>query len=452
MNTSFFGELLASITEQGRSLLDVRRNRNSDVPVVELCETLLSGRGEASGVAVAGDVLTIYAGMNAEEKRDFFTALLEHFGPDMEKVQDAVAALQKKPDDPALLRQLHAVSEPSRQELVRRLNLAPGGTRALVDMRADLLDCMADNPALREVDRDFEHLFSSWFNRGFLVMRRIDWSTPAAILEKIIEYEAVHEIDGWDDLRRRIGLEDRRLYAFFHPALVDDLLIFVEVALTKDIPGAIGPLLAEERAEISADKAATAVFYSISNCQKGLRGISFGSFLIKQVVEELRRELPALKTFVTLSPVPGFARWFDRELKDESGVVRSLLDDEMIGKLKQQDWQMDWELTKELEPVMSGLCAHYLTREKDRKNRPLDPVARFHIGNGAQLERVNWLGDVSVNGLSQAYGFMVNYLYELRSIEKNHEAFAATGAVAASAAVQKQAKAVPQQKNLMPVS
>lgn len=452
MNTSFFGELLTSITEQGRALLDARRNRNSGAPLAELCEALLSGRGEASGVAIAGEVLARYAGLNAEEKHAFFQELLENFGPDMEKVQDAVAALQQRPEDPALLRNLHSVSEPSRQELVRRLNLAPGGTRALVDMRSDLLDCMADQPALREVDRDFEHLFSSWFNRGFLVMRRIDWSTPAAILEKIIEYEAVHEIDGWDDLRRRIGLEDRRLYAFFHPALVDDLLIFVEVALTKEIPGAIGPLLAEERAEIKAEEATTAVFYSISNCQKGLRGISFGNFLIKQVVEELRRELPGLKTFVTLSPVPGFARWFQRELKDETGPVRTLLDEDLIERLDQVDWQLDLEFTKQLEPMMPGLCAHYLTREKDRKDRPLDPVARFHIGNGARLERVNWLGDISPNGLSQAYGFMVNYLYDLRFIEKNHEAYAATGAVAASSGVQKQARVVPQQKNLVPVS
>ncbi|WP_346908007.1 malonyl-CoA decarboxylase [uncultured Roseibium sp.] len=452
MNTSFFGELLSSITEQGRALLDSRRNRNSGIPVVELCEQLLSGRGEASGVAIAQDVLSTYAGLGREDKQAFFLALLERFGPDLDLVQQAAAKLQEAPDDPAVLRQLHAVSEPRRQELIRRLNLSPGGTRALVDMRAELLNYLADHPELREVDRDFEHLFSSWFNRGFLVMRRIDWSTPASILEKIIEYEAVHEISGWDDLRRRIGLEDRRLYAFFHPALVDDLLIFVEVALTREIPGAIAPILAEERAEIGAEEANTAVFYSISNCQKGLRGISFGNFLIKQVVEELRRELPGLKSFVTLSPVPGFARWLARDLKDEAGRARSALGDDLYEELQTGDWYLNQETCKRLEPALTGLCAHYLTREKDRKGRPLDPVARFHIGNGARLEKVNWLGDVSPNGLAQAHGFMVNYLYDLRYIERNHESYAETGAVASSSQVQKLIKAVPQNKSLTPVS
>jgi len=452
MNTSFFGELLSSITEQGRALLDVGRNRNSGVPVVELCEQLLSGRGEASGVAIAQDVLSSYAGLGSEDKQAFFHALLEHFGPDLDLVRETAAKLQEAPDDQAVLRRLHAASEPRRQELIRRLNLAPGGTRALVDMRADLLDTLADHPELREVDRDFEHLFSSWFNRGFLVMRRIDWSTPASILEKIIEYEAVHEITGWDDLRRRIGLEDRRLYAFFHPALVDDLLIFVEVALTREIPGAIAPILAEQRAEIRAGEAATAVFYSISNCQKGLRGISFGNFLIKQVVEELRRELPGLKAFVTLSPVPGFARWLDRGLKGEGGVVANALDAGLADELQRTDWHLDPEVCKRLEPAIAGLCAHYLTREKDRKGRPLDPVARFHIGNGARLERVNWLGDLSPNGLAQAHSVMVNYLYDLKYIERNHEAYAETGAVASSSQVQKLIKAIPQNKHLTPVS
>jgi malonyl-CoA decarboxylase len=452
MNTSFFGELLSSITEQGRALLDVGRNRRSGTPVVELCDALLSGRGEASGVAVAQDVLSTYRGLDDAEKLTFFQALLERFGPDMDRVGAAAKRLQETPEDPAVLRELHAASEPLRQELIRRLNLAPGGTRGLVDMRADLLNHLADHPELREVDQDFEHLFSSWFNRGFLVMKRIDWSTPASILEKIIQYEAVHEITGWDDLRRRIGLADRRLYAFFHPALVDDLLIFVEVALTKEMPEAIAPILAEERAELTAEEATTAVFYSISNCQKGLRGISFGNFLIKQVVEELRRELPSLKTFVTLSPVPGFARWLARDLKNEDGMATRLLDNEMREGLERTDWHMDLELANKLEPAMTTLCANYLVREKARKNRPLDPVCRFHIGNGARLERINWQGDTSPNGLAQAHGFMVNYLYVLKDIERNHEAFAASGKVTASSQVEKLLKAVPETKNLAQVS
>lgn len=452
MNTSFFGELLTSITEQGRTLLDVRKNRQSNVPVADLCEQLLSGRGEASGVAIAKEVLTAYAGLSQEMKLAFFKSLLERFGADLDRVHKTLDLFQEKPDDPAVLRRLHAVSEPRRQELIRRLNLAPGGTRALVDMRTDLLGFLGEYPELREIDRDFEHLFSSWFNRGFLVMQHIDWSTPASILEKIIEYEAVHEIDGWEDLRRRIGLRDRRLYAFFHPALVDDPLIFVEVALTKEIPGAIAPVLAEDRAEISAQEANTAVFYSISNCQKGLRGISFGNFLIKQVVEELSRELPSLKTFITLSPVPGFARWLERNLTDEDGIAAGLLDEGMREGLQLVDWHLDLEFTKRIEAVLPGLCAHYLVREQDRSGRPLDPVTRFHIGNGARLERINWLGDTSPNGLAQSYGVMVNYLYDLKDIEKNHEAYAATGAVPASSQVQKLIKAKPQTKTLIPAS
>ncbi|MBS8261067.1 MCD, Malonyl-CoA decarboxylase MCD [Roseibium polysiphoniae] len=452
MNTSFFGELLTSITEQGRALLDAGRGRNGEVPLVDLCEALLTGRGEASGVALAGEVLSIYQQLDGERKLSFFLSLRDQFGADLDKVRETAAALNDAPEDMSLLRRLHSVSEPRRQELIRRLNLAPGGTKALVAMRSDLLDFLREHPDLRDVDRDFEHLFSSWFNRGFLVMRRIDWSTPANILEKIIAYEAVHQIDGWEDLRRRIGLADRRLYAFFHPALVDDLLIFVEVALTREIPGAIGPILAEQRAEITAEEANTAVFYSISNCQKGLRGISFGNFLIKQVVEELRRELPSLKTFVTLSPVPGFARWLSRALKDEDGQIAAQLDEDKISALSQPDWPQDAEAAKKLETVLPHLCAHYLTREKDRNNRPLDPVARFHIGNGARLERVNWLGDLSPNGLAQAHGLMVNYLYDLKYIERNHESYAANGTVAASSAVTRLAKAVPEAKQLTPVS
>lgn len=450
MRTSFFGELLASITEQGRSLLDPRRDRRSGAPLIDLCEALLSGRGEASGVAIAGDILTSYRELDRDQKVAAFSAFLERFGADMDAVNSAVETLQADPGDPQALRNLHRVSEPRRQELIRRLNLAPGGTRALVDMRSDLLGLLKDHPDLREVDRDFEHLFSSWFNRGFLVMHRIDWSTPAAILEKIIEYEAVHEIRDWDDLRRRIGLADRRLYAFFHPALIDDPLIFVEVALTRQIPEAIAPLLAEERAEIDAAQATTAVFYSISNCQVGLRGISFGSFLIKQVVEELRREIPGLKNFVTLSPVPGFSKWLRQSLSEEDGIASAFLGESLTEAVKTGDWIDDEAISMAAENVLPGLCAHYLTREKDRQGRPLDPVARFHLGNGARLERINWLGDISPNGRRQAQGFMVNYLYDLKYIEKNHEAFAANGAIAASTPVTRLAKAVPEQKQLLP--
>lgn len=446
MNTSFFGELLASITEQGRALIAAGRGRGSDEPLADLCDALLSGRGEASGVALAGEILSAYEQLPKDGKLAFFEVLLNRFGFDFDRIHDSVEGLKDNPQDPVLLRRLHAASEPRRQELIRRLNLAPGGTKALVAMREDLLNTADRHSGLQDIDRDFEHLFSSWFNRGFLVMKRMDWQTPANILEKIIEYEAVHEIKGWKDLRRRIGLKDRRLYAFFHPALVDDLLIFVEVALTREIPGAIAPILTDERKEISPEEANTAVFYSISNCQRGLRGISFGNFLIKQVVEELQRELPSLKTFVTLSPVPKFANWLHLLMENES-----ILEDPhglrtLYAQLQEPGWTQSEEAVRRLGEILPQLCSHYIVREKDHKGRPFDPVARFHIGNGARLEQVNWLGDVSANGLSQSHSLMVNYLYDLKYIERNHEAFAAHGTVAASSKVMRMAKSMSEMK------
>jgi malonyl-CoA decarboxylase len=265
------------------------------------------------------------------------------------------------------------------------------------------------------------------------VLRRIDWSTPANILEQIIRYEAVHEIRDWNDLRRRIDPADRRCYAFFHPQLADEPLIFVEVALTETIPTAIAPLLTAERQLVAVDRARTAVFYSISNTQKGLGGISFGSFLIKQVVEELRRELPKLDTFVTLSPVPGFMQW----LKEADDVPVS--DDErtLLEQLDKPDWFENAETTAQLRTVLEPLAAYYFLKARTAKGRLIDSVARFHIGNGARLEKIDWLGDLSPKGLRESAGIMVNYLYRLDDIEKNHEAYANQGEIVASSAVKK---------------
>src|SRR5216683_3250336 len=329
MANAFFSDLLATISERGRILLR-RASPTDEKPdadgLIELCEALLSGRGEASGTAMAREVLDHYQDLDTDGRLTFFQALVRGFGPDHEKLEKAIDAWRAAPDDDDTS-DLHFASEPRRQELIRRLNRAPGGTSDLVDMRADLLKLMNSHKDLGALDRDVVHLLSSWFNRGFLVLRRIDWSTPANILEQIIRYEAVHEISDWDDLRRRIDPIDRRCYAFFHPALADEPLIFVEVALTETIPGAIAPLLAADRQPVAIERARTAVFYSISNTQRGLGGISFGNFLIKQVVEELRRELPKLENFVTLSPVPGFMAWL-KEASDVpvSGDDRALLE------------------------------------------------------------------------------------------------------------------------------
>ncbi|MGA9817426.1 MAG: malonyl-CoA decarboxylase [Pseudolabrys sp.] len=441
MNTSFFGELLQTISERGRALLagdrrgaPAARSEN----LVELCEDLLSGRGEASGVARAREILGRYTELTTGPRIAFFEALAERFGTDPARLEQAIASWRVNPSD-LTAAEVHAASEPRRQELFRRLNLAPGGTVALVRMREQLMDSLGHRQKdLAAVDADFVHLFSSWFNRGFLVLRHIDWSTPAIVLEKIIRYEAVHEIRGWDDLRRRIDPPDRRCYAFFHPALVDDPLIFVEVAVEREIPGAIAPILASGRQQfVEPDKARIAVFYSISNCQRGLTGVSFGNFLIKQVVEEICRELPKLTTFVTLSPVSGFARWLAGELKDENSSAINAGDRITFELLERPHWWTDPEIFSQLEGPLMRAAAWYFLRARNRRGTPVDPVARFHLGNGARLERINWLADTSERAIEQAYGLMVNYQYDLDHIEKNHEAYAEGRTVVASGAVQR---------------
>jgi len=435
MANAFFSDLLSTISERGRNLL--RRSDSSDDKqdadgLIELCEALLSGRGEASGTAMAREVLDHYHNLDAEDRLAFFKALVRDFGPDRDKLAQAIAVWQAQPGD-GNGTHLHFASEPRRQELIRRLNRAPRGTEDLVAMRADLLTLMDGHTDLAALDRDVVHLLSSWFNRGFLVLRRIDWSTPANILEQIIRYEAVHEIRDWDDLRRRIDPVDRRCYAFFHPALPDAPLIFVEVALTETIPSAIAPLLAVDRQPVPAESARTAVFYSISNTQRGLGGISFGNFLIKQVVEELRRELPKLDTFVTLSPVPGFVEW----LQEASDVPLSDEDREVLKHLDEPRWFENDGVTAQLRAVLEPLAAYYFLKARNPKGRVIDQVARFHLGNGARLERINWLGDLSPKGLRESAGIMVNYLYRLDDIEENHEAFANNGEVVASNSVKK---------------
>jgi malonyl-CoA decarboxylase len=441
MNASFFGELLQTISERGRALLDRARDRRGidstrSESLVELAEHLLSGRGEASGVALAREILARYAELTTGPRIAFFEALAQRFGTDNARLETAIAAWRENSGD-ATAAAVHAASEPRRQELFRRLNLAPGGTVALVHMREQLLDALVKRDDLAAVDDDFVHLFSSWFNRGFLVLRHIDWSTPAIVLEKIIRYEAVHAIHDWEDLRRRIDPPDRRCYAFFHPALVDDPLIFVEVALTRDIPAAIAPILAIEREVSDGDRNRTAVFYSISNCQRGLSGVSFGNFLIKQVVEEISREMPKLSTFVTLSPLTGFAVWLKHEREAEKSAALTEADKAMLAALDEPGWWANAEMAERLRDPVMRVAAWYLVRARGPRGLPADAVARFHLGNGARLERINWLADVSDKALAQAHGLMVNYLYDLDDIEKNHEAYAEGRTVVASNAVQR---------------
>jgi len=437
-------DLIQTLSDRSRALLELASSPVPNRDLAGLAELILSRRGEVSGAILAEAFLECYRLADPLERDAFMHTLLEHFGPDREMLDIAVKAYQADPDARNAAR-LHVASEPRRQELFRRINFALQGTAVLVEMREHLLGMLSEDPALRPVDRDFRHLFASWFNRGFLTLRSIDWRTPANILEALIRYEAVHQIDGWDDLRRRLEPDDRRCFGFFHPQLEDEPLIFVEVALTDQLPSSIDALLASDRQPMASSRATTAVFYSISNCQQGLVGVSLGNFLIKQVVADLKRDLPRLENFVTLSPVPGFGAW----LRDDTDTAES---DGMADRKRHLLSLLDGEWTtgneRQLEAIrraMLALAAHYLLHVRLDNGRPADPVARFHLGNGAQLERLNFLADRSARGVRQSYGLMVNYLYRPGEIEKNHEAYAESGHIAATAALRKLAQPVAQE-------
>ncbi len=417
--------------------------------MAELCEALLSGRGEASGVALANEILANYAALTTGPRIAFFEELAKTFGHDPARIDAAVAAWRQSPSSDTA-NELHHSTEPRRLELFRRLNLAPGGTAALVRMREQLIDALDHRDDLAVVDNDFVHLFSSWFNRGFLVLRRIDWSTSASILEKIIRYEGVHKIRDWDDLRRRIDPPDRRCYAFFHPALVDEPLIFVEVALTREIPMAVAPILSDRREAVVPERANTAVFYSITNCQRGLAGVTFGHFLIKQVVEEVSREIPRIATFVTLSPAPNFAEWLKRERGNAASPVLDEEDRAALAALDHANWWRQPDLVETIRAPLLRAAAWYYVRARNGRGLPADAVARFHLGNGARLERLDWPADTSDRALEQSYGLMVNYLYDLDYIEENHEAYAQQHAVVAAGAVTRLLRAPA--REVVPVS
>lgn len=425
------GLLRRLLRRRGRADERVRR-------LLELWSALLGERGEASGTALARESLAALAALDGAGRVQLLDALAERFGPEPEAVRRTARAYDADPS-PANLLRLQAAVEPARQELFRRLNIAPGGTAALVALRRDLLAGLAGHPHWSAVDADLLHLFRSWFNRGFLELRRIDWRTSALILEKLIAYEAVHEIRGWRDLRRRLEA-DRRCFAFFHPALPDEPLIFLEVALTTEMSGQVGPLLDPEASVGRAEDARCAMFYSITHCQEGLRGVSFGNFLIKQVAEELRQELPRLRTFATLSPVPGFRGWLE-EMRSE--LERSGEGRRHLKRLAALDGGTPaGDADSELKQFLLAACAHYLIAVR-RGAEPRDPVARFHLGNGARLERVLWGADLSPTGRARSLGIMVNYDYRLAEVERNHERYARRHEVVAARAVERLARSFP---------
>ena len=408
---------------------------------------LISERGESNAVSMADDVVNNYRKLGKDQHVQFFTFLFEKFNPDADAVMKAAQNYAAEANARNYVR-LQRIVEAPRQELFRRLNRASEGTAAVVQMRRDLLQVLDKKPELTAVDFDMRHLLSSWFNPGFLKMHRVDWKSPAEVLEKLIKHEAVHAIDGWDDLRRRLQ-PDRRCFAFFHPQLPNEPLIFVEVALLPEIPSVITPLVDKKADTVDqVNQFKVAAFYSISNCESGLRGVSMGNFLIKRVAEQLKAEFPGLKTFVTLSPIPGFIDWVSagagfsdavsaerfkpalRAARDQA-MTQLNLDAKSWSERLSAGWHPDEASQKEKDAL---LCLVSMYLGLGSAAREGNPVAKFHLGNGAKLHQINWAGDLSRKGLRQSAGLMVNYLYDLGNVEENHERFA-SGEIVYSKAV-----------------
>jgi malonyl-CoA decarboxylase len=399
----FLGDILSTLFDRSGTI----RSTNDKRDIYDLCTALLSAEGVVSGQTLAATVLERYRVLSDDEKLAFFAFLNDELDIDAPALSTLVASYATDPT-PDAFEALSNAAEPKRQELLRRLNQPVGATAAIVAMRVDLLSVLKDHPELARTNYDFVHLFRSWFNRGFLVLKAINWDTPARILDKIVAYEAVHQINDWDDLRRRLYPPDRRCFAFFHPSMPDEPLIFVEVALTKEIPGSVTKLLSNGRTSLEAEDAKVAVFYSISNCQKGLTGISFGNLLIKQVVAELSLSFPQLEDFVTLSPIPGLNRWLATQIEhDDHGHIA-------LAILEQRAEATD----------IRAMAARYLLHAKRGDGMPVDPVARFHLGNGAEVYDIHADADTSANGIAQSSGAMVNYLYDLSLTQRHHADFA----------------------------
>ena len=411
--------------------------------------------GEVSARAGAADLGHFYLQLGPEGRRRFLVVLAEDYGVDRARVDAAIAtlrAVEPGGDSGRPERALRAALVPRRLALLTQFNALPQGVKFLVDMRAEILSMVGEEPVLQALGDDLRELLTSWFDIGFLDLRRMTWDSPAVVLEKLMAYEAVHEIRSWDDLKNRLD-SDRRCFAFFHPRMPDEPLIFVEVALVSGMADNVQVLLDEHAPEGDPGKADTAVFYSISNAQPGLAKVGFGDFLIKRVVDELRAELPNLKTFATLSPIPGFQSWLTDFYEAEGEAPWDQVHEAALveaagmgdgrealrGLLARSDWSRDEAAVAAIRPVLVPLAARYLLAEK-RGRRALDPVENFHLSNGARLERINWLGDTSRNGLESAAGLMVNYLYKLADIEQNHEAYRGRGKITAAAPVRRMLK------------
>lgn len=414
-------------------------------------ECLIARGGEVSARQRAAVLGELYLTLSETGRRHFLTTLADNFSVDREVVKTTARTLLETADDSSFQKvadRMRAALISPRQQLLTQFNALPEGIKFLVDLRADILAFRTSQPQLAVLDSELKHLLATWFDVGFLSVQRISWQSPAALLEKLMVYEAVHAINSWSDLHNRLE-SDRRCYAFFHPGMADEPLIFIEVALVNGLATSVQELLDESAPETEAEEANTAIFYSISNTQKGLQGISFGPFLIKQVVTSLRQQLPNLKTFSTLSPIPGFRRWllsyFEQTevtaeqdsalqaLSDAAQILKVAADPETV--FNTQNWWENQDVAALLQEPLLSLCARYLHEAREKDQAPIDPVARFHLGNGARIERINWLGDTSAKGMRESCGLMVNYLYQLKEIEKNIEAYAASKEIAAATRV-----------------
>jgi malonyl-CoA decarboxylase len=422
----------------GRLLRSLRRPSSPDADrVVALCQALLSERGEVSGARLAAEALAAYQSLDDAVRDAFFARLADEFDVTPNAIAAAADGYRANPSLANLIALQSAVESP-RQELFRRFNVAPGGTAVLLDMRRALARGLLTHPERARVDADMSHLFRSWFNGGFLSLQQIDWRSSALVLERLIQYEAVHQIQGWRDLRRRLEA-DRRCYAFFHHRLPDEPLIFIEAALTRGMSANVQPLLDPDSPVVDPATADCATFYSITNCQEGLRGVSFGNLLIKQVVEDLGRALPRLRTFATISPIPGFCEWLRTSADAAAAAHKSPELERLLAELDRKGPFHPPAMSERRRELLQRTCAQYLLHAK-RGGAPFDAVARFHLANGARLERLNWMSDTSEAGMRRSFGLTANYLYRLADVERNHEMYARDCRVVASSAFRRLAQ------------
>ena len=411
-------QIISSIADVGQKLFKKTELKKNDLDtILSLCDDLISNKGAAFGITVARDITDLYQELTLENKLLFFQKINEKYKPNHTKVAEVIETYQKTQNDKNLYK-LFITSEGKRRELFKRMNMAPNGISTIVSLREDLLKVLNEHKDLKPLDDDLRELFKSWFNPGFLKLAKITWDTKAAVLEKIMKYERVHEIKDMDELKRRLG-EDRRFFSYFHPALEDEPIIFVQVALTNGLGKSIQEIT---KPRTEGDKNYdSATFYSISNCQEGLSRVTLGNFLIKRVVFEIQEELPNIKNFGTLSPIPGFRDWFsyleDNKIKNIIGNIPI----ENIKFLKSPDLKPGDPRIVSNKDALLKLVSHYLINEKNHKKLPVNDVCRFHLGNGAIIDDIIINANVSEVGLNRSFGVMVNYLYELKSIEKNHE-------------------------------